>query len=113
MQQMQAARMALQNQALGNVLGGQGAGSAAPAGAGTAPVMASGGQMGQGAGDPSQPPAVMNPASLSGGMTRDPMFGLQMAFDPNAAAKSYIDRAYPQPTDFVKSLVSAGIDPNS
>ena len=55
----------------------------------------------------------MSAASLSGGMTHDPMFGLQMAFDPNAAAQSYINRAYPQPTDLVKTIQAAGIDPNS
>lgn len=81
--------------------------------AGGAPVLASAnGTAGQSYADPNQP-AQMSPSSLSGGMTQDPMFGLQMAFDPNAASQSYLNRAYPQPTDLVKTIQAAGIDPNS
>lgn len=41
------------------------------------------------------------------------MFKLGFAFDPSAASTQYLNRAYPQPTDFVKELQTAGIDPSS
>lgn len=49
----------------------------------------------------------------AGGMTQDPMFKLGFAFDPAAGSKQYLDRAYPQPTDFQKLLEASGIDPQS
>jgi hypothetical protein len=136
MAELQAQRYGLQNSAISGVLGngsmgggtvGQGGGdfatpdqaraaAAQQAPAGNAPnapmLSSSNGTPGTSYSDPNQPeqPQVSH---LADGMAQDPMFKLGFAFDPSAASTQYLNRAYPQPTDFVKQLDAAGIDPRS
>lgn len=122
MAQLQAQRYGLQNNAISGVLGngsvgggdvGNGGGDfvtpdqarAATDSTGSAPQAPMMGSTG------SQP--APSASHLADGMTRDPMFRLGFAFNPAEAATQYLNRAYPQPTDFVKTLDAAGIDPNS
>lgn len=133
MAQLQAQRYGLQNDAIQGVLGngqiGNGGGDfatpdqaraatanlSAPGAAPNAPMLSSAnGTPGTSYADPSQAqasPAVTS--HLADGMAQDPMFKLGFAFDPSAASTQYLNRAYPQPTDFVKQLDAAGIDPRS
>jgi hypothetical protein len=137
MLQLQAQRYGLQNNAIAGVLGngsmgggqvGNGGGDFATpdqaraaaaqlAPAGTAPnapmLSSSNGTPGTSYADPNQQPAQAQGSHLADGMVRDPMFKLGFAFDPSAASTQYLNRAYPQPTDFVKQLDAAGIDPSS
>lgn len=138
MAQLQAQRYGLQNQAISGVLGtgamgggqvGNGGGDfatpdqaraaaanlAPPGNAPQAPALSSAnGTPGTSYADPSQAQAAPAATShLADGMAQDPMFKLGFAFDPSAASTQYLNRAYPQPTDFVKQLDAAGIDPRS
>jgi hypothetical protein len=123
MAQLQAQRYGMQNSAIAGVLGGgpsgQSQASAAAAQrmpAGTAPnapmLSSSNGTPGTSYTDPSQSTPSQG-SHLADGMAQDPMFKLGFAFDPSAASTQYLNRAYPQPTDFIKQLDAAGIDPNS
>jgi hypothetical protein len=139
MAELQAQRYGLQNSAISGVLGNGGMGSgtvgqgggdfatpdqaraasaqlAPPGAAPNAPMLSSSnGTPGTSYADPNQQPsaAPSQGSHLADGMAQDPMFKLGFAFDPSAASAQYLSRAYPQPTDFVKQLDAAGIDPQS